>query len=272
MAIQVTKFSGNVEDFSEEKVLHSMRRVGLPESLYPHVLEHIRERIHDNKITTNELMYHINEFLEMNDKRAGVRYNLRRALAELGPSGFPFEKYLARVFESLGYQAETNLFLNGECVTHEIDLLIQKDGKREIVEAKFHNQPGGRSDVQDVLYTNARFWDVKDKNNIDRVWIVTNTKLTTDARQYAECKGIQAVGWNYPNEGNLQDMVEQPQLYPITILDDLASHEKERLVQENKVLCRDLLALSDEELMNVYGIDRDHITAAKEKAKLVCTL
>ncbi len=123
-----------------------------------------------------------------------------------------------------------------------------------------------------MLYTNARFWDVKDKNNIDRVWIVTNTKLTTDARQYAECKGIQAVGWNYPNEGNLQDMVEQPQLYPITILDDLATHEKERLVQENKVLCRDLLALSDEELMNVYGIDRDHITAAKEKAKLVCTL
>ncbi len=142
MAIQVTKFSGNVEDFSEEKVLHSMRRVGLPESLYPHVLEHIRERIHDNKITTNELMYHINEFLEMNDKKAGVRYNLRRALAELGPSGFPFEKYLARVFESLGYQAETNLFLNGECVTHEIDVLIQKDGKREIVEAKFHISQG----------------------------------------------------------------------------------------------------------------------------------
>lgn len=272
MAISVVKKSGEVEDFSDDKIISSMKRVGLPEHLYPQVLDHIKQRVHDEAISTEELYYHINEFLERNDKKAGLRYNLRKALSELGPSGFPFEKYLARIFESLGYKAQTNLFLDGECVTHEIDVLIEKDGKREIVEAKFHNQPGGRTDVQDVLYTNARFWDVKDKNNIDKVWIVTNTKLSVDARRYAECKGIQAVGWNYPAEGNLQDMVEQPQLYPITILNDLANFEKERLVQGNKVLCRDLLALSDEELMNTYSLDKDRLLAAKESAKLICSI
>lgn len=272
MAISVVKKSGEVEEFSDEKIIASMNRVGLPEHLHGQVLDHIKQRVHNESISTEELYYHINEFLEQNDKKAGLRYNLRRAIVELGPSGFPFEKYLARIFQSLGYNAQTNLFLEGECVTHEIDVLIEKDGKREIVEAKFHNQPGSRTDVQDVLYTNARFWDVKDKNNIDRVWIVTNTKLSIDARRYAECKGIQAVGWNYPSEGNLQDMVEQPQLYPITILNDLATHEKEKLVQGNKVLCRDLLALSDEELMNVYNIDRNHLAAAKESAKLICSI
>lgn len=272
MAISVVKKSGEVEEFSDEKIIHSMRRVGLPEHLFGQVLDHIKQRVHNDQISTEELMYHINEFLEVNDKKAGLRYNLRRALSELGPSGFPFEKYLARIFESLGYKAETNLFLDGECVTHEIDLLIEKDGVREIVEAKFHNQIGGRTDLQDVLYTNSRFWDVKEKNNIQRVWIVTNTKLSLDARRYAECKGIQAVGWNYPSEGNLQDMVEQPQLYPITILKELENHEKTQLVQGEKVLCRDLLSMPDEELMNVYHIDRDRLRAAKESAKLVCTI
>jgi hypothetical protein len=40
-------------------------------------------------------------------------------------AGFFFEKYIARLFESEGYQTVTNLILSGN-VSHEIDVLIKK--------------------------------------------------------------------------------------------------------------------------------------------------
>src|SRR3989344_629471 len=168
-----------------------IERDGVPKERYDRVLAHIKEKVQaDNTITTDEIFYHIREFLIAKDKKSGLRFNLRQAIFELGPTGFPFEQYLAKIFRSQGYKVDVDLIMEGECVSHEVDLLIEKDGSREIIEAKFHNQNSGKTDVQVLLYTYARFLDVKDKNKIDRVWVATNTKLTSDSRVYADCKGI----------------------------------------------------------------------------------
>lgn len=271
MELIVVKKSGEEEAYNEEKVRRSMNRVGVPDDLKPEVLAHIKEKFKNGKMTTDEIFRHVLEYLEPRDRKSSLRFNLRQAIFELGPTGFPFEQYLAGVFSSTGYKAETNLIMNGDCVRHEIDILLTKDNQREIVEVKFHNHHVVKTDVQVALYTYARFLDVKDKNNIDNVWLVTNTKLTADAISYANCKGMPIIAWNYPEHGNLQDLVEDPKMYPITLLTALSSQEKARLIEKNVVFCSDLLTKSDEELADPL-LRNQSLKKAREDAMLVCPL
>lgn len=267
----VIKRSGEKEEYSEDKVRRTMNRVGVPDDLKPDVLKHIQEKFENNEMTTDDVFRHIMEFLEPRDRRSSLRLNLREAIFELGPTGYPFEKYLAKIFQNMGYKVETNVIMNGDCVRHEIDLVIEKDGHREIVEVKFHNHHAVKSDVQTSLYTYARFLDVKEKNDISNVWLVTNTKLTEDAINYSNCKGMPVIAWNYPEKGNLQDLVEEPHLYPVTLLSSLSEQEKQRLIEKDIVLCTDFITKSDEELSDPL-LRYDSLQKARDDAKLVCPL
>jgi len=269
--LMVVKQSGDREEYSEEKVRRSMNRVGVPENLKPEVLAHIKEKFQNNEMTTDDIFRHILEYLEPRDRKSSLRFNLREAIFQLGPTGFPFEQYLANIFRSMGYTVSTDNIMTGDCVRHEIDLLLEKDGHREIVEVKFHNHHVVKTDVQVALYTYARFLDVKEKNKIDNVWLVTNTKLTTDAISYANCKGMPVIAWNYPEKGNLQDLVEEPAMYPITLLNSLSEQEKTRLIEKNIVFCTDLLSKSTQELADPL-LRNDSLQRAREDAQLVCPL
>lgn len=269
--LMVIKKSGEEVAYDEEKIRRSMIRVGVPENLQPEVLSHLKAKIENGKITTDSIFKHILEYLEPRDRKSSLRFNLRQAIFDLGPTGFPFEKYLAQIFETMGYKVMTNLIMNGDCVRHEIDLLLEKEGHKEIVEVKFHNHHVVKTDVQVALYTYARFLDVKEKNGIDNVWLVTNTKLTEDAISYANCKGMPAIAWNYPEHGNLQDLVEDPQMYPITLLTSLSEQEKKRLIEKDVVFCRDLLTKSDAELADPL-LRNDKLDKAREDAAIVCPL
>ncbi|MDO8270003.1 MAG: restriction endonuclease [Candidatus Levybacteria bacterium] len=267
----VIKKSGEREEYDEEKVRRSMNRVGVPDNIKSEVLSHIKEKFENNQMTTDDIFRHILEFLEPRDRKSSLRFNLRQAIFDLGPTGFPFEQYLAQIFKTMDYKVSTNNIMNGDCVRHEIDLLIEKEGHREIVEVKFHNHHVVKTDVQVALYTYARFLDVKEKNDIDNVWLVTNTKLTSDAISYANCKGMPVIAWNYPEKGNLQDLVEDPQMYPITLLSSLSESEKKRLIEKNVVFCRDLFTKSDAELADPL-IRNQSLQKAREDALLVCPL
>lgn len=267
----VVKKSGNREEYDEEKVRHTMNRVGVSDELKPEILQHIKDKFQNREMSTDEVFHHIMEYLEPRDRKSSLRLNLREAIFELGPTGFPFEQYLGKIFESMGYKVTTNIIMDGDCVRHEIDLLIEKDGHRETVEVKFHNHHVVKTDVQVALYTYARFLDVKEKNKIDNVWLVTNTKLTEDAISYANCKGMPVIAWNYPEKGNLQDLVEEPAMYPITLLSSLSEQEKKRLIEKNVVLCTDLLTKSDKELADPL-LRNDSLQKARDDAQLVCPL
>lgn len=269
--ITVIKRDGSEVPFDDMRVLRSMERVGVPKELHDRVLAHIKEKVQaDNTISTDEIFYHIREFLIDKDKKSGLRFNLRQAIFELGPTGFPFEKYLGKIFTDQGYKVQTDLIMEGECVSHEIDLLLEKDGKREVIEAKFHNQRVGKTDIHVLLYTYARFLDVKDKNNLDGVWVATNTKISTESIDYANCKDIKVLSWNYPAEWNLAEFVEKPKMYPVTTLTDLTTDEERRFIDNGIVLASDLLKVSDEELKTKYLIDEKRISVIRESAELIC--
>jgi Holliday junction resolvase-like predicted endonuclease len=158
----------------------------------------------------------------------------------LGPTGYPFEDFVGKILESVGYKTVVRQLLRGKCVTHEVDVIAERNGKRAMIEAKFHNNPGIRSDLHVALYTHARFLDLKEKYDLNEAWIVTNTKTTTDAIAYAECMGMKTVSWSYPAEGSLRDLIEQSDLRPITMLTSLSSSQKIKLLENHIVLCKDI--------------------------------
>src|SRR3989344_4923620 len=163
--VNVVKASGQKEPFSEIKVRNSIRRAGIPKDLQEEVLTHVKTKIYEN-IHTSEIYKHITEFLEASPQPFNkTKYTLKQAIMDLGPTGYPFEDYVAEILKSEGYQTHVRQILEGQCVSHEVDIIAQKDDKKILIEAKFHNSPGTRSDVHVSLYTKARFDDLKDSYN-----------------------------------------------------------------------------------------------------------
>ncbi|MDE2588279.1 MAG: restriction endonuclease, partial [Patescibacteria group bacterium] len=191
-----------------------------------------------------EIYYHIGEFLgESTHPYTRARYALKQAIMDLGPTGYPFEDFLAGLMKEMGYTTNIRTVVSGRCVTHEIDVIAEKHTvmpNKIMVEAKFHNQVGIHTNIHVALYTKARFDDVKDKNKFTEAWLVTNTKASTDAIAYANCVRMNLVSWSYPEGDSLRDWVERYHMYPITVLTTLSPTQKQQLFEKGIVLCRDI--------------------------------
>ncbi len=238
--LQVLKANGRKEPFDEEKVISSIKRARIPQALSARALLHAKSKLYDG-IPTREIYQHILEFLgESEHPYSKAKYGLKEAIMMLGPTGYPFEDFIARILQALGFETKVRQILMGKCISHEIDVIAKKDNKTNMIEAKFHNSTGTRSDVHVVLYTHSRFQDVKEKNSLDEGWLITNTKTTTDAIAYAECKGMKIISWSFPEQGSLRDLIEKSRLHPITMLTSLTNTHKTALLNNHIVMCRDI--------------------------------
>ncbi|MCR4329774.1 MAG: ATP cone domain-containing protein [Candidatus Roizmanbacteria bacterium] len=241
--ILVMKSDGTTEHFSANKVRHAIERAGIPASMSERVLDHIRSIAYQN-ITTTEIHRHIVEFLSYSYPQGVCRFNLKNAIMRLGPTGFPFERFVARLLEKHGYKTEVDIYVLGQCVKHEVDVLATKENDTYFVECKYHNHSGIRSDIKTALYVYARGEDLKQgKKGTDGTyepWLFTNTKLTGDAIAFGECRSMRITGWGYPTHNNLQDMVEEKKCYPITVLSSISLIHMQQLLKENIVMIQDI--------------------------------
>lgn len=243
MSTLITKVDGTKESYNEEKIRTSAARVGVPADLQEKMLASIRDRLFDG-ITTKEIFTMIKEFLrDAGTPHLAMKYNLKEALAELGPSGYPFEKYIALLLQEIGYETTTNQTIEGGCVSHEIDVLAKKDNMTYFIEAKFHKNPSQRTDVRVTLYIKARYDDLKSawKNGATQPWIVTNTRFSTDAIKYGECQNIKLTSWGYPKGEGIMELIERTRLHPITMIEGLSTSEKMRFMTMGVVTCKQLL-------------------------------
>jgi hypothetical protein len=148
-----------------------------------------------------------------------------------------------------GYEVAVGEVLEGECVSHEIDVVAQRDNETTIIECKFHGDQGLKCNVKVPLYIQSRFLDVKAKWNnsksatsvLSKGWVVTNTRFTEDAVQYGNCCGLYLLSWDYPVGESLRERIDRLGLYPITVSTQLTNREKHFLLSCNVVLCRQLL-------------------------------
>lgn len=264
--ISVTKSTGEKEPFSEEKLRASIKRAGIPDQIQNLVVDHVKSRLYDN-IPTSQIYHHISEFLDQSSQPYNrTRYRLKHAIMEFGPTGYPFEDYVAEILKSEGYKTNVRQILNGKCVKHEIDIVAQKNNVRSMIECKFHNSIGTHTQVHVSLYTKARFDDLKDIHKFNDVWLVTNTRITADALDYALCSNIKVISWNYPESGGLRNLIEKSKLHPITVLTTLSQNQKQTLLNNHIVLCKNV-----SENINILNLPEDKKQSVLAEARFVCT-
>jgi hypothetical protein len=272
--ILITKASGEKEAFDIQKLEHSLKQAQASPGSIQAVTSHILQELEEG-MSTHEIYRHAFELLHKVEKRVALRYSLKRALLDLGPSGFPFEKFVAEIFRGQGYDAVTDQVVYGGCVEHEVDVVAWKNNKLIMSEVKFHNQLGLKSDLKVVLYVKARFDDLHKglfnygghETTLSEGWLITNTKFTISAVRYAECQNLRIVGWNYPLDGNLHDMIESTGVHPLTSLHSLSEHDKKTLIQQGVVLCKTLQ--KDKTILKNLGLSEANIEAINEEISFI---
>ncbi|RRQ50652.1 ATPase [Maribacter algicola] len=245
--IEVQKSSGERVQFSMDKLRSSLKHSGADHELVEDIVMKVRDEIYPG-ITTNEIYNRAYALLKKRKSVFASKYKLKKAIYELGPTGFPFERFVAAILKYSGYQVEVGVFLEGHCVTHEIDVLAEKNENTTIIECKFHNDKGLNCNVKIPLYIHSRYNDIKEhwvkgkraKSTLEKGWVVTNTRFTQDAIRYGVCANLHLLSWDYPKNEGLKDRIDRLGLYPITVSTLLSNREKQFLLSRDVVLCRQL--------------------------------
>lgn len=243
----ILKADGTTEPFDTAKLEASLHRAGAGMHLASKISDQVAKMIVPG-MRTNEIYRRAFGLLRKETRSAAARYSLRRALFEFGPSGHPFEDFVAELFRKEGWEVEWRKTIPGKCVSHEVDVYAKREGEHLAAELKYHNDPNYKTDVKTALYVKARFddiWKCDPKESgtcpIDRGFLITNTKFTETAIQFAKCSGIGLIGWSYPTEGNLYDRIVAAGIYPLTALTTLRRSEKRLLVDQGIVTSEQLL-------------------------------
>ncbi len=242
-SLSIEKASGEAERFSVEKLTHSLKQAGASTRLAQKILHEVRKQIYPGMPSRKIYRLAFN-LLRKESRQVAARYSLRRAIMSLGPSGYPFEKFIGALFSHSGYETRTGVTLPGACVTHEVDVVAVNSDHRLLVECKYHNRDGVKCDVKTAMYVYARSLDLKnnhDGEKFSEFWLVTNTKFTTDATDYGSCVGLKMLSWTYPEGDTLQNWIERREVHPVTCLTTLKRQQKKALLKNNVVLCHELL-------------------------------
>jgi len=273
--ILITKASGEKVLFDEDKLRHSLSKAGAEDFQINEIISELVKELYDG-ISTKRIYHLAFDRLKNRSKHLAARYHLKQAIMELGPSGYPFEKFVGEILKYQGYSVEVGVIVKGKCVNHEVDVIALADHHHFMIECKYHNQRGIVCDVKIPLYINSRFKDVEaewvklpghDKRS-HQGWVVTNTKFSTDAIQYGNCAGLKLLGWDYPIKGSLKDLIDDLGLYPITCLTTLSKAEKQKLLDNKIVLCLELC--ENPKLLYDLGMNDLKVKRIIEEGKMLC--
>ena len=266
--VLIIKANGEKQEFSKEKLLASIKRAGIPDDLQTDVLEHVASQVHEG-MHTKDIYQHIVEFLHKKGLAFHqAKYSLKQSIMDLGPTGYPFEDYLAKLLTAEGFTTQTRQILMGNCITHEIDVVAKRGKDTVMVEAKYHNSTGIKTDVHVALYTWARFEDVAKKHGFTHPLLITNTKVTTDVIAYAKCVGMDVISWDYPQGDSLREAVEAYGMFPITALVRLPNTYKQQLLEQGIVLCKDICA--DPSVITSLNLSDEEKKTILEESALLC--
>lgn len=271
--IKVKKSSGKMETFSESKLRNSLIRSKATYEEANSIIDQLQSDI-VNGISTNKIYSLAFRLLKKQNSHTASRYHLKNGMMELGPSGYPFEKFIAALFNAQGYNTETGLIIHGKCITHEVDVKCRKGNELMLMECKYKNQAGISVDVKVPLYIHSRFEDIL-QNGADlgnyktfKGWIVTNSRFTDDAKSYGNCKNIHLLSWDYPAKSALKDLIDETGLYPVTCLTTILSEEKKSFLDENIILAKDL-TFNRKALVKI-GINEKRINEILDEVQKLC--
>ena len=273
--INIIKYSGDVVPFKSEKLINSLRRAKASDVVIEEIVEHIKDTIYDG-ITTKKIYQTAFNMLKRKSRVSASKYKLKKAIMELGPSGFPFEKLVGKLLAHEGFETKVGVIVQGNCVQHEVDVIAQKDNYHYMIECKYHSDQGRFCNVKIPLYINSRFLDVekqwehqKDHEaKLHKGGVYTNTRFTTDAVQYGKCVGLLLTSWDYPMGNGLKDRIDKSGFHPLTALTTMTKAEKTKLLDKGIVLCKELHETPT--LLNEIGVDKTRHKKILEDSEALC--
>lgn len=274
-SVNVTKASGEKQAYDASKLRKSLANAGAQKEIIHEISKSVEDLLYEG-IPTKKIYREAFRQLKSSSQKSAIKYKLKEAILELGPTGFPFEKFVAELLNRMGYQTEVGVIVKGECVNHEIDVLASKDNEYYMIECKFHNRKENTCNVKVPLYIQSRFLDLKknwmdlpgQKRKVHKGWIVTNTRFTLDAEQYGECVGLKLMSWDYPANNGLKDLITRVGLHPITSLSSLNRQEKEMLLAMDVIFCTQLHQNPDH--LNKIGMDNRKAAKVRKEVEAIC--
>lgn len=273
--INIIKASGEQAVFESVKLLASLRKAGASEQVALNIAGQIEETLYEG-MTTKEIYRKAFSKLRKHSRPTAARYKLKKAIMELGPSGFPFEKYISEILKHEGFKVQVGQIVQGFCVQHEIDVIAEKENRHFMIECKFHSHSSRNCNVKIPLYIQSRFLDVEKKwkqtsghgTKFHQGWVATNTRFTSDAIQYGTCVGLYLLAWNHPAKGSLKERIDASGLHPITCLTTLTKKEKLALLEKMIVLCKDIY--SDAKILSNIGLNEARSKKVMAEANALC--
>lgn len=272
----IKKSNGEEEIFDPEKLKRSLMRASASLLVTNDIITKVEKKLRPG-MTTEQVYKIAFAMLKKKEKPTALRYSMRRSILNLGPTGFPFERFVSRIFEKKGFKTMVGPVLQGHCIRHEVDVVAWDARELILIEVKFHNLQSIKTDTKVALYVKARIDDLKTQEiNLGsdrhmkptRGIIVTNTKFTHNAERYAKCVELGMISWNYPEKGNLYDLIQQTDIHPVTVLTGLSKNQKRRLIDEDVITCGQLL--SSPKLLNKFGLGHRKIADILREARMIC--
>ncbi len=247
--LNVIKADGRIVPFDIEKVRRSLRRARVGPDVIEIIADRVGGRIYEG-MSTSEIYEIAFSELKSHKRNSAGKYSLKKAIFQMGPTGFPFEKLIGSLFETEGFTTSTGQIVKGRCISHEVDVVAEKGDLHYDVECKFHSFQGRVCDVKHALYVHARFVDIGKEleskapkpDREHKGWLVTNTRMTSDAIAFGTCAGLGLLSWDYPPETSLRERIDSSGLHPITCLTTLSVKLKRQLLEKGIITCRDLIA------------------------------
>ena len=273
--INIVKYSGDVVAFDVEKLINSLKRSQASEKLIEQIVAQVQDQLYDG-ITTKKIYQMAFKILKGKSRVSASKYKLKKALMELGPSGFPFEKLVGKLLAHEGFSTQVGVIVQGNCVQHEVDVIAQKDNTHYMIECKYHSDQGRFCNVKIPLYIHSRFLDVEKQwerqkgheAKLHKGGVYTNTRFTSDAVQYGKCVELLLTSWDYPIGDGLKDRIDKLGLHPLTALTTLTKAEKTKLLDEGIVLCKELH--EKPVLLEKIGIDKKRHKKILEDSEALC--
>ena len=274
--INIVKYSGDSVPFDVEKLINSLRRAKANEALIQQIVEQVESQLYDG-ITTKKIYQMAFKMLKGKSRVSASKYKLKKALMELGPTGFPFEKLVGKIMAHEGFDTKVGVIVQGNCVQHEVDVIAKKDNNHYMIECKYHSDQGRFCNVKIPLYIHSRFLDVEKQwerqkgheTKLHKGGVYTNTRFTTDAIQYGKCVGLLLASWDYPRGNGLKDRIDKSGLHPLTALTTLTKAEKTKLLDKGIVLCKELH--ENPSLLEIIGVPKPRHKNILEDSEKLCT-
>ena len=270
--MKIQNNAGEIVEFEISKLENSLRNSGAEENSIKKVIDNILPNCVEG-VTTREIYKLAFDELKKISNVAAARYSLKRALLELGPAGFYFEQWIARVFQNIGYKTETGQLIKGHSVMHEADVIAKKGEKTYWVECKFRNAEDTKISVTTPMYVLSRIKDISGINyNLFETqtkftdgWLITNTYFTKDSVAFGEYYGLRLLSWDYPKDKNIKSLVDQNALYPITCLTSLDGKQKQKLLEQKCLLVKEMF--NDQNILNSLNLNEEKKAEVLKEAK-----